>query len=85
MDAKNDLKAETIETINRWLSDYTKEGGYIDKILNSGCIDVNQYDGSLRLPNAITAAILGEISQRLIDTAPNKKEFKREVKNIQAF
>ena len=54
----------------------------LDKILESGCIDLQKYENDFILPKIIFSAILKSESFQF---APMSKEYQQEFKNVSKF
>lgn len=54
----------------------------LDKILESGCIDLKKYENDFILPKIIFSAILKSESFQF---APMSKEYQQEFKNVSKF
>lgn len=54
----------------------------LDKVLNSGCIDIDSYNGDFYLPKIILAALARTASDSY---APVTKEGREELENISKF
>ncbi len=76
-------KEELIQKINELIKPNNSEMlGKIDIILNSNCIDLDDYDNNYLLPKIIFTALLIDASEKY---EPFGKEAKKEVRNILKF
>lgn len=58
----------------------------IQKVLKSGAIDLESWDGGMVLPKTIVTALLEEESTRWVGTGTSyAKQAKKDVKNIRMF
>lgn len=80
---KEKIKALVTEMLNESHEAMIKN---IDKVLNSGAIDINSWDEKMVLPKTITTAILQKESiQRDGRGTIYEKQVKKEVRNILYF
>lgn len=54
----------------------------LDKILESGCLDLSKYENDFILPKIVFSAILKSESFQF---APMSKEYQQEIKNVSKF
>lgn len=54
----------------------------VDKIIDSGCVDINSWDDDFRLPKIVLSASLKELA---FQYEPVDKSDKNEVSNIRLF
>jgi hypothetical protein len=81
MATKEQVKAKTIELIQElphWLPQK------VDKILNSGCVDVGYYPDNYSLPKLIMRVLAQEIEEGFKPNYPIRANDK-EVKNMRRF
>lgn len=76
---KEDAKSKTLELAKEM---FARVEGKIDKALNSGCIDLESYDGEYILPRIILNAVLQDC---VYDTTPPLKKWQKEANNIYKF
>ena len=83
MTNKEKIKALVVEMLNE---SHTKSLKKIDDVLKSGCIDTENWNGTMILPKTIVTAIL-ESESRQYDGKGTcfEKEAKKGVKNILYF
>lgn len=76
---KLELLSKVRELNKSFSEDLEKE---LDKILESGCLDLTKYENDFTLPKIVFSAILkGESFQ----FAPMIKEYQQEIKNVSKF
>lgn len=76
---KLDLLLKVRELNKSFSEELEKE---LDKILESGCIDLKKYENDFILPKIIFSAILKSESFQF---APMSKEYQQEIKNLSKF
>ena len=76
---KLELLLKVRELNNVFSEDLEKE---LEKILESGCVDLSKYDNDFILPKIIFSAILKSESFQF---APMSKEYQLEIKNVSKF
>ena len=76
---KLELLLKVRELNNVFSEDLEKE---LEKILESGCVDLSKYDNDFILPKIIFSAILKSESFQF---APMSKEYQQEIKNVSKF
>ncbi len=54
----------------------------LDKIIESGCLDLTKYENGFILPKIVFSAILKSES---LQFAPMSKEYQQEIKNVSKF
>jgi hypothetical protein len=76
---KLELLLKVRELNNVFSEELEKE---LEKILESGCVDLSKYDNDFILPKIIFSAILKSESFQF---APMSKEYQQEIKNVSKF
>lgn len=76
---KLDLLLKVRELNKSFSEELEKE---LDKILESGCIDLKKYENDFILPKIIFSSILKSESFQF---APMSKEYQQEIKNVSKF
>lgn len=76
---KLDLLLKVRELNKSFSEDLGKE---LDKILESGCLDLTKYENDFILPKIIFSAILKNESFQFV---PMSKEYQQEIKNVSKF
>ena len=76
---KLDLLLKVRELNKSFSEDLEKE---LDKILESGCLDLTKYENDFILPKIIFSAILKNESFQFV---PMSKEYQQEIKNVSKF
>lgn len=63
----------------------SKLSDQLDKLMDSGALPLDNWDGvNLKMPRCVTAALLQEAADRVINYSERKK-YQREIKNLKAF
>lgn len=76
---KKELLEKVRELNNVFSEDLDKK---LEKMLESGCVDLSKYDNDFILPKIIFSAILKSESFQF---APMSKEYQQEIKNVSKF
>ena len=76
---KLELLSKVRELNKSFSEDLEKE---LDKILESGCLDLTKYENDFTLPKIVFSAILKSESFQF---APMIKEYQQEIKNVSKF
>ena len=76
---KSELLSKVRELNKSFSEDLEKE---LDKILESGCIDLSKYENDYKLPKIVFSAILKNESFQF---TPMSKECQQEIKNVSNF
>ncbi|WP_277264832.1 hypothetical protein [Prevotella corporis] len=76
---KKELLEKVRELNNVFSEDLDKK---LEKMLESGCVDLSKYDNGFILPKIIFSAILKSESFQF---APMSKEYQQEIKNVSKF
>ena len=80
---RNEVKSLVLELLT---NSQTEMINKIERVLNCGVIDINQYDGTLILPKIIATALLENASHDYLGVGTCfEKRIKKEVKNIRYF
>lgn len=83
------IKKHVIAMLNESVEAITKEGGLIDKSLNCGAVDIEEWDENINpmiLPKTIITAILERESKQFLPTGTSfEKEMKKDIKNLGYF
>ena len=76
---KKELLEKVRELNNVFSEDLDKK---LEKMLESGCVDLSKYDNDFTLPKIIFSAILKSESFQF---APMTKEYQQEIMNVSKF
>ena len=76
---KFELLSKVRELNKSFSEDLEKE---LDKILESGCLDLSKYENDYKLPKIVFSAILKSESFQF---TPMSKEYQQEIKNVSKF
>ncbi len=88
---KSDVKKRKIKKLvkDMLIESQKKALANIDKVLNSGCIDIESWDESINpmvLPKAILTAILEDEARQYTARGTSfEKQMKKEIENIKYF
>ena len=74
-----ELLSKVRELNNIFSEDLEKD---LEKILNSGCVDLSKYENDFILPKIVFSAILKSESFQF---APMSREYQQEIKNVYKF
>lgn len=84
---REEAKAAMVEHVKEFIEmELTnKLSSQLEKLMDSGALPLDGWDGvDLKMPRCVTAALLEEAADRVINLSERKKH-QREIKNLRAF
>ncbi|CAH6992942.1 hypothetical protein VCHA53O466_140159 [Vibrio chagasii] len=81
---KQDLKAKVAKQLQDYVDEVLRDGGAVDRLLNSGALDLSEPEEGFTTSSRIVCA-LGRRMEDQYTPLGDLKAHKREVKNIESF